>query len=353
MARPKLQMPHFHLNKRADGYYDIRYTENGKTKNKSTGTKDAAEAEAERARFVQDYRKPKLGPRPTIAELCDAYMVYRKPHVANPQGLEYCYTPIKRLMRSLYADSITQTVVDDYIDEREDEPVVRGGGRYGDQPVGEATINKELRSLRAALNWAFAEGLIPTKPGFRIELSSGDSRYGWITKDEASKLMSFAPTHLRLFILLALSTAKRRGAILSLTWDKVDLSRRGHEIVHFGDDIGNKKKGSTPISGTPRLVEALKVAHASTDRKTNYVIEFRGEGVRDVKTSLAATAKRAGIQHVGAHMLKHTAITWMVQADMNFERISEFTNTSVEMIRKHYGHHSPSFIAEAQSALAF
>lgn len=351
MPRTKLQTPNFNLQRRADGYYDIRYTENGKVKNKATGTKDPNEAEAFRARFVHDYRKPNVSKRPTVAEVCDAYVAYRSALVASPKTLPYSYGPINRHLGSLYADAITQTTVDSYIETREDEPVERKAGRWKDEPVSEATISKELRALRAALNWAASERLIERLPTFRIELSSGDTRLRWITKEDANKLMPAAAPHLALFILIALSTAKRREAILSLTWDRVGLHIQGHESINFGEDIGNKRRGSTPIAGHGRLIEALKAAKATA--ATHYVIEYRGERVKDVKTAMAAACRRAGIEAISAHVLKHTAITWMVHGGMTFEEIAKFTSTSKEVIERVYGHHSPAFVAGAAKALAF
>ncbi|PWC56658.1 hypothetical protein TSO221_01490 [Azospirillum sp. TSO22-1] len=205
--------------------------------------------------------------------------------------------------------------------------------------------------IRAAFNWAHAERLTERKPEFRIELSSGKVRDEWITKEQANALVRESPSHLALFILLALSTAKRREAILDLKWDDVDLSRPGHEVLHFGEDVGNKKRGSTPIAGNKRLIAALNAAKEKAE--TDYVIEWRGERVEDVKTALSGAAKRAGIPHLSSHVLKHTAVTWMVQAGVPFERIAKFTNTSKEVIERVYGHHSPSFVQEAIAAVAF
>jgi integrase len=266
--------------------------------------------------------------------------------------MTYAYAPLKRVLGPLYADSITQTTVDNYARTRLSEPVARKGGRYSDRPVGEATVNKELRMLRAALNWAGSERLIGHTPTFRIELSAGDSRDVWITKESANRLIAAASPHIALFILIALSTAKRREAILSLTWNRVSLHMQGYETIDFGDDVGNKRRGKTPISGMTRLIAALKAAKAVA--QTDYVIEFRGKPVgTGIKTALAAACRRAGIEHISAHVLKHTAVTWMIQGGMTFEEVSKFTNTSKDIIQRVYGHHSPEFVAGAARALAF
>lgn len=351
MARIKLQSPNFTLSKRSDGYYDIRWEENGDTRRRSTGTRNPEEAERERARFAQDYTKPKLGPRPSVEALCDAYMKTREDKVANKEGLKYAYAPIKRFLGPLHADTITQSVVDGYISKRRAERPERKGGRYGDKPVSDATINKELRQLRAALNWAWSEKQIERKIAFRIELTSGAVRQEWLTKDEANRLIDASTPHLALFITIALQTAKRREAILSLKWSDVVLHLQGHEYIDFGDDVGNKRKGRTPIAGMTRLIEALKAAKA--EAKTEYVIEFRGKPVADVKTAIAAACKRAKLRHISPHILKHTSITWYVQAGKSYEEIAKFANTSKDMIERVYGHHSPQFVAGAAAALAF
>lgn len=361
MARIKLQTPNFNMAMGEDGNYVIRWTEDGQRRKKSTQTGDPVAAEKFRANFVQSYNKPELSERPTVAELADAYVAYRTPLVASPESLNYSFAPLRRHLGLLYADTITQTVVNGYGLTRAAERPSRGGGRYGDNPVSEATISKELRMLRAALNWAASEKKIANEPTFRIELSTGDARTDWLTKDEANRLLPECADHVAMFALIALGTAKRREAILGLEWPKVSLHLPGHELIDFGANVGNKLRGSTPIAGNKRLIEALKAGkdawQAKKDAGANdlcdAVIQFRGERILDVKTALSAACVRAGIRHISAHTFKHTAITWMVQAGTSFERIAKFANTSKEMIEKVYGHHSPEFLSEISNAVSF
>ncbi|UPY35936.1 tyrosine-type recombinase/integrase [Sediminicoccus sp. KRV36] len=140
-------------------------------------------------------------------------------------------------------------------------------------------------------------------------------------------------------------------AILSLKWDQVALHLKGHEQIDFGGDVGNKRRGVAPIVGNTGLVAALK--HAKGLATSDYVIEFRGERISDVKTALSAACRRAGIKHISAHTLKHTSITWMVQAGMSYEKIAKATHTSKEIIERVYGHHNPAFLAEVANAVSF
>jgi integrase len=52
------------------------------------------------------------------------------------------------------------------------------------------------------------------------------ARDRYLTKEERDQLLESIETpHVRLFVILALTTGARMGAILDLTWDRVDLKR--------------------------------------------------------------------------------------------------------------------------------
>lgn len=92
---------------------------------------------------------------------------------------------------------------------------------------------------------------------------------------------------------------------------------------------------------------------SNTSVQSGTRIEWCGARVSDVKTALSATAGRADIPHVSSHVLKHTAITWMVQAGVPFKRIAKVANTSKAMPERVCGHHSSSVVSEAIAAVGF
>ena len=78
--------------------------------------------------------------------------------------------------------------------------------------------------------------------------------------------------HVKLFAILAATTGARMGAILSLTWNQVDLDRG---LIHYQrPTIFRTKKGraTTPINALAR--DVLKDAHAGAT--TPFVIEWAG-----------------------------------------------------------------------------
>jgi len=100
-------------------------------------------------------------------------------------------------------------------------------------------------------------------------------------------------SHLRLFVILAYHTAARRGAILELTWDRVDLDHRR---------IAYQKPGRRETEETPRRVPINPIAFAALGearevaRVSDYVIEYHAKPIRSVKTRLRPGLRDGGDQ---------------------------------------------------------
>src|SRR5690606_28977802 len=96
-----------------------------------------------------------------------------------------------------------------------------------------------LGHLRTVFVWAHQRRLIDHAPAVeRPPKPAPKDR--WLTDAEIRKLLD-APMahHIRLAILLMLSTAARVGAVLELRWDRVDFERG--QIDLRASDIGPRK----------------------------------------------------------------------------------------------------------------
>jgi integrase len=88
------------------------------------------------------------------------------------------------------------------------------------------TVRTELEYLRACLNLRYGRG------HNRVWLPSGSPpRDRYLTREELEQLLgNIATPHVRLFVILAITTGARMGAILELKWDQVDFK---HRTVNF------------------------------------------------------------------------------------------------------------------------
>jgi integrase len=224
-----------------------------------------------------------------------------------------------------------------------------------------ASINRVLAILRAALKHAVRNGDLSHAP-FVPSLKVAGGRERWLTRDEAARLLRACRhphlAYLRIFILVALYCAARHSAILELTWDRVDLD---HGLIDFrvaGEIQTNKRRPHAPISDklvsmlrrhrARQLADAKRLGH----RAPRFVIEHEGRPLRRINDAFNEACKRAGIQGVRVHDLKHTAISWMLQAGVGAWDVAGISATRVQTIEAVYGHHRPDRLREAVNQAA-
>ena len=150
-----------------------------------------------------------------------------------------------------------------------------------------------------------------------------------------------------LFVELAIGTGARMGAILDLTWDRVDFTHGTIDFMPAGRDKTNKRRTVVPMSGRVRK----QLEQALEGRLSDHVIEYGGKPVASVKRAIAAAARRSGVP-CSPHVFRHTAGVWMAQADVPMQKIAQFLgHTSTRVTEHTYARYSPRFMADAAAAL--
>ena len=213
----------------------------------------------------------------------------------------------------------------------------------------DATIRTELGCLRSAMIWGKGARLIATAP--TIELPAVPApRERYLSHAEAHALLAAATEpHIKLAMTLMLTTAGRIGAILELTWNRVDLDRRVIRLAT--NDIGPRKgRATVPVNDT--LVAALQSAKKAA--LSGHVIEWGGHRVKSIKTGFNAAVARAGIDHCTAHDLRRTAGRFMAEAGTPIEEIAQYLgHSNPNITRSTYAQFSPDYLRRASSALEF
>lgn len=213
----------------------------------------------------------------------------------------------------------------------------------------DGTIRTELGCLRTCLRWAQRAKLIPSAPTIELP-ATPPPRERYLTRLEVEKLIAAAgEPHIRLAMLLMLTTAGRIGALLELTWGRVDLERRIIKLA--SNDIGPRKgRATVPINDT--LLAALTVAREAA--LSDFVIEWGGGQVGSIKTGFNAAVDRAGIEHCTPHDLRRTAGRFMAEAGVPIEEIAEYLgHTNPNITRSTYARFSPDYLRKASSSLEF
>lgn len=159
-----------------------------------------------------------------------------------------------------------------------------------------------------------------------------------LTPDEELQLLSAcegvqAP-HLKSLIVLGLHSGMRRGGILGLTWDQIDLDQR---TIHVQNSKTKSINRRIPMNETVwGLLNVLK-----TKRQGNLVFpSHRREGhpFRDPKVAFRKAVRLSGIPHIRFHDLRHTFATRLLHARVDLITVQQLLGHAKITTTARYAH---------------
>lgn len=137
-------------------------------------------------------------------------------------------------------------------------------------------------------------------------------RVRWLTRDEASRLITALPSHLAAMTRFSLETGLRCANVTGLQWSQVDLVRRTAWI--HPDQAKARKAIAVPLS-----TAAVIVIREQIGKHPIHVFTYQGKPVIQVNTKTwRATLRKVGITEFRWHDLRHTWASWHVQAGTPF-----------------------------------
>jgi len=324
------------------------YTDpSGQRVRRSTGTTDRKDAEALEHKWKLEAYFQKQWDSPPERSFEDLMVRYLKETQPVKRAAERDLSSTKRLKEVFGGMLITDIGA---------EGIAEYKRRRREAGVADSTIAKELRLLSAAINHARREwdwqienpvqGRCPKEPPGRMR---------WLTKPEASALLAAARRSytqcLADFIMLGLATGMRSGEILKLEWQRVDLGQR---LVYLRpEDQKNHSSGSVPINDTARdvLLSRFRFRQAHCPDIRWVFCHKDGERVQSVKRSFANACKKAEVEDLRIHDLRHTAAAWLVQDGVPLRTVCELLRHKDIATTMRYAHLAPEHVREAVSAL--
>lgn len=206
-------------------------------------------------------------------------------------------------------------------------------------------INRELAILKAlfnrALEWRLYEGQNPVCSVKFLKEPRRKIRF--LEYEEEARLVAAASEPVKSLIILGVNTGLRIGAeALTLRWEHVDL-RRGTLTV----DAAYAKSGQmrqVPLNSTAKaLLQALR------EHQRGEWVFCRQDGTpfKSVRHGFLRACRRAGIQGVSLHTLRHTFCSRLVQAGVDLPTIQKYGGwKSLDLVER-YAHLSDSHKTEA------
>jgi integrase len=214
-----------------------------------------------------------------IADLKQHYLINRNPNAAR--RLDWLWGHLKSAFANVLAANLTTDAINAYIRQRQVEKAAN------------ATINRELATLRRALNL----GKRSTPPKVRAVpaitmLKEDNARQGFVEHADFSRLVAETGEQLwlRTFLELAFTYGWRKGELLALRVRHVNLKEG---TIRLDPGMAKNREGRE-VRMTAKVRELLQLAVDKKPAEKFVLTRADGKPVRDFRQAWANLCVRAG-----------------------------------------------------------
>ncbi len=220
------------------------------------------------------------------------------------------------------------------------------------------TINNELSNLshifKMAIRWGYIDKNVVSLVD-KMKLVRRTPRF--LNQEEIDKLIKAASgSHIQPIIITAIHTGMRKSELLNLRWTDIDFDQ---EIVTIQSKKDWHTKNYKPrvLKMTPVLNKALG-QHRELQESQGYLSEhvFTYEGRRikwGVDIGLKAITKKAGLDNVTLHTLRHTFASQLVMVGVPLRYVQELMGHQSFETTLQYAHLSEEHVKSQVLRLPF
>ena len=336
-------MPDFSLVKIATSpNWYVQWFEDGRSRRVSTRTSSDDEAQS----FLAAFRLAALDEPVADLKIGDALEWYWESHgqyLMRPDNTDLGIRYLKPFFRDTLALDLSLSQQEAFVAYR------RGNG------AGDESIRRDLSVLAAALNRAVRYKKLDRRPPY-LTLKPAPPRERWLTRKEVARyfrqirkpIRNKVHRHVLLFVRLALYTGARTGAILDLTWDRVDFERGLIDYRVPGRPVTKKARTIAPMTKRVRRM----LLHAYKHRRCDHVISWAGQRIERVAKACISHADAAGIKDFSPHVLRHTFASWAVQRRVPIYTVGKALGQTVASTTERYAKLAPDDVLDAMEKAA-
>jgi integrase len=223
-----------------------------------------------------------------------------------------------------------------------------------------ATANRHIATLKhmftKATEWEMVEDGVLKRIRKAKLLEENNRRLRYLSREECQNLLNHCDQHLRPIVLTALNTGMRKGEILSLRWDQVDLKygillldktkngepRQIHVTQTLRAELESLYKGTKE---RPRRVDVPWVFyHEDNDKKDK---DPKMKPYKDVKRSFNTACRKAKIRDFRFHDLRHTFASQLIMGGVDLTTLKELLGHKTLGMTLRYSHLSKAHTAKA------
>lgn len=259
-----------------------------------------------------------------------------------------------RLYGSRFTHEINISVLQDFVQHRRKQ-------KTKGKPISVATINKDLRAIRATLNFAVDRGYLSVAPKFKsimlrqdliapIVIAPEHRRSVYTTLEDPKLELKVKPAAWwRILFKIIEELGVRRGEAMSLTWDDVDFDA-GVVTVHAG---GSKGRRYRPLPLSPELLKILAAWKTESASGEDHILPWSHTTYRQLYTDwhliIAAAGIPKGVKLV-PKSLRSTCGSELIAAGASTMAVKDFLgHASVTTTETHYINSGSSLRAASEA----
>jgi integrase len=209
--------------------------------------------------------------------------------------------------------------------------------------VKPASVNRELALLKHMFTKAIEWGKVKENPAKKVKLFRGEvKRVRYLMADEIQRLLSNCSNYLKPIVTVAVHTGMRKGELLDLKWDWVNLEQGIITLI----DTKNGERKDIPMNAT------VKALLSEMERTGPFV--FGGLKKRDnahVYRSFREAVEKSGIEDFRYHDLRHCFASHLVMQGIDLNTVRELMGHKGIAMTLRYSHLAPGHKSKAVNML--
>jgi integrase len=298
----------------------------------TTGTADPAAAEALRIRKEKELLDRSIYGERVTRSFAAAALAYMEAPGATLREGRFIF-PLVDALGQMTLEQITQERLDEYVARR----------FKGRAPS--TILRNVITPVTTVLNFAARRKWCDAPSFDRPKQPAGRKR--WATYEEAGRLINAASPHIQRLIIFLLWTGARMGEAMALEWSDID-DEQGWLV--FRDTKRGEDRG-VPLF--PALHDCLLPRASGRVFRTPRGLEYavRDDGGGQIKTGWRGTTRRAGINDLRPHDLRHTFSTWLTMAGVHEQVRDELMGHASTSMGRRYSHVPRQSLVEAVARL--
>jgi integrase len=206
--------------------------------------------------------------------------------------------------------------------------------QHRSKTIKPSTVNRECACLQTIFSTGIKHERCENNPCVRLgKLEEDNIRDRILSDEEYIRLLAACPNWLKPIVAMGFYTGMRKGEILGLTWDDLDL-REGFVYLK-GENTKTKKSRTVPLA--PELVRMLSaLPRGLKGKQVKVFCRSNGKPVTCIRAAFTKACREANVENFVFHDFRHTAINnWRLAGHDYFRIMAASGHRSMKIFRRY------------------